>query len=123
MVVPIYSEIPVFYRQKPRGERREKIGGANAPLTNTKRQRKRDFGRVFAAMVWPGGHIRLGQLPRLKIFPYLLLVFPFLLQDLTKQPLIISFNRLIWDDSFQPVFNLSDLSRSALIPYFEVILN
>ena len=33
MVVPVYSEKPAFYRQKPRGERREKIGGANAPPT------------------------------------------------------------------------------------------
>ena len=108
MVVPIYSEIPAFYRQKPRGERREKIGGANAPPTNIKRPRKRDFGRVF-------GHTRLGQLPRLEIFPYLLLVFPFLLQNLIKRPLIFGFNRLILDDSFQLVFNLSDLSRFALI--------
>ena len=74
------------------------------------------FGHVFAAMVWPGGHTRLEELLRLVILPYLLLVFSFLLQDLTKQPLIVSFNRLIWDNSFQPVFNLSDLPRSALIP-------
>ena len=76
LVVPIYSEKPTFYRQKPRGERREKIGGANAPPTNIKRPRKRDFGLVFVAMVWPGGHTRLGQLLCLEIFPYLPAGFP-----------------------------------------------
>ena len=31
MVVPIYSEKPAFYRQKPKGERREKIGEQTLP--------------------------------------------------------------------------------------------
>ena len=82
-----------------------KIVGANAPPTVIKRPRKRYFGRVSAAMVWPGGHTRLVKLLRLVIFPYLLLVFPFLLQDLRKQSLIVGFNRLIWEDTFQSVFN------------------
>ena len=56
-----------------------------------------------------------GDLLCLAIHFYLLLVFPFQLQDLTKQPLIFGFNHLIWEDPFQPVFNLSDLPRSALI--------
>ena len=58
MVVPIYSEIPAFYRQKPRGERREKIGGANAPPSEVTKSRKRNFSSVFAAWLWPGGHSR-----------------------------------------------------------------
>ena len=92
-----------------------KIGGANVPPTNIKRPRKRGSGRVFAALVCPGGHTQLGDAPDLVILPYLLLVFSFLLHDLTKQPLIVGFNRLIWEDTFQPIFNLSDLPRSALI--------
>ena len=51
MVVPIYSEIPAFYRQKLRGERCEKIGGANVPPNSLTKPRKRGFGRVSAARV------------------------------------------------------------------------
>jgi len=58
----------------------------------------------------------MGDAPSLVILPYLLLVFWFLLQDLMKQPLIVGFNRLIWEDTFQLVFNLSDLPRSVMIP-------
>ena len=46
MVVPVYSENPAFYRQKPRGGRREKIRGANAPLILTK------DGQVATARGW-----------------------------------------------------------------------
>jgi len=35
----------------------------------------------------------------------------------------VGFNRLIWKDSFQPIFNLYYLPRSALIPWFRFILN
>ena len=58
MIVPVYSEDPAFYRQKPRGGRRKEIMGANAPPTEMIRPRKCGFGHVFAASLWPGGHSR-----------------------------------------------------------------
>ena len=63
LVVPIYSENPTFYRQKPRGERCEKIGGANAPPNSLTKPRECGFGRVSVARVWPGGHTLLGCSP------------------------------------------------------------
>ena len=66
-----------------------KIGGANAPPTNNKRPRKYGFGCVFAALVWPDGHTQLAGSPGLVNIPYLLLVFLFPLQKLTKQPVIV----------------------------------
>ena len=105
-----------MYRQKlNRGEGAYEDRGANAPPTKTKWPQKCGFGSISAAMVWPGGHTRLEELLRSVILPYLPLVFSFLLQDLMKQPLIVGLNHLIWEDSFQLVFNLSDLPRSALI--------
>ena len=115
MVVPFYSENPAFYRQKPSGERREKIGGANAPPNSLTKPRKYGFGRVSVARVWPGGHTQLVVLPSFSICINLQLDLQFKSEILTKWPLIFGFNRLIWDDSFQPVFNLSDLPRFALI--------
>ena len=53
MVVLIYSENPAFYRQKPRGGRREKIRGANAPLISTKEPRIRS--QDVATWPHPGG--------------------------------------------------------------------
>ena len=123
LIVPIYSEIPAFYRQKPRGERREKIGGENAPPTKVTKSRKRNFSSVFAAWLWPGGHSRGVVPPGFAFWLYLQLAFLFQLLDLTKRSLIIGFNHLIWEDSFQPVFNLSNFSRSALISWFWIYLN
>ena len=77
-----------------------KIGGANSPTTNPNKLRKHGYGCVSTAMVWPGGHTRLVGLSHLVIPLYLLLVFPFQLQDLMKSPLIFGFNHLIWEDSF-----------------------
>jgi len=68
-----------------------KIGGANAPPTKSNKPRKWGQSRISAALVWPGGHTRLVGLVRLVFWLYLLLVFPFQLQDLTKQPLIFGF--------------------------------
>ena len=56
MIVFIYSEKPAFYRQKPRGERHEKIGGANTPPIEATMPRKHGYFRVSAAWLWPGGH-------------------------------------------------------------------
>ena len=47
--------------------------------------------------------------------PFVLVDSLFQLMDLKKWSLIVGFNHLIWEDPFQPVFNLSDLPRSALI--------
>jgi len=77
MVVPIFSENPAFYRQKPRGEKCEKIGGANAPPNSLTKLRKRGFGRVFTARVWPGGHTLLVVLPEFSICIYLQLDLQF----------------------------------------------
>ena len=54
-----------------------KIGGANASPTDATKPRKRGFGRVFAAMVWPGGHTLLVALPRFGDLPLSLADFPF----------------------------------------------
>ena len=75
MVVTIYSKKPAFYRQKPRGGRREKIRGANAPLISTKEPRIRGLA------VWP----QLGgTAPRFEIQLYLVLDFPLQLLILIK---------------------------------------
>jgi len=99
---------------------RRKVGGANAPPTTITKPRKRGLGRVFVALGWRGGHTQMVGLPGLLIRLYLLLVFSFQLQNLTKQSLIVGFNRLIWEDSFQLIFNLSDMPRFALIPWFRI---
>ena len=67
-----------IYSQKPKGGDPGKIGGANAPPTESVVPRKRGLGRVSAALVWPGGHTKGGEAPGLKNSPYLLLVFLFL---------------------------------------------
>ena len=100
LIVCVYSENPAFYMQKPRGGRREEIGGANAPLTEMIRPRKRGFGRVFAAWLWPGGHSRGVVTPGFAFWLYLQLDFSFQLLDLTKRSLIVGFNNLIWEDPF-----------------------
>ena len=77
MVILIFSENPAFYRQKPRGERCEKIGGANAPPNSLTKPRKCGFGRVSAARVCPGGHTLLVVLPVFSIYLYLQLDLQF----------------------------------------------
>ena len=114
MVVAIFSENPAFYRQKPRGERCEKIGGANAPPNFLTKP------RICDQRVWPGGHTLLVVLPGFSIYIYLQLDLQFKSGILTKWPLILGFNRSICRDLFQLVFNLSDLPRSALIPWFRI---
>ena len=61
MIVPIYSENPAFYRQKPRGGRCEKIRGANAPLISTKEPRIHGSGRGSAAWLWPPVHTQAAK--------------------------------------------------------------
>ena len=89
-----------IYREKPNGGERTKIGGANAPPTDSNKPRKRGFGRVSTARVWPGGHTRGVELPGFVIWCYLLLDLQFWVLDLTKRPLIFGFNRLILEDLF-----------------------
>ena len=104
MVVPIFSENPTFYRQKPRGERCEKIGGANAPPNSLTKPRKCGFGRVSAARVWPGGHTLLVVLPGFSICIYLYLDLQFMSGILTKWPLILGFNRSTQEGFFSTGF-------------------
>ena len=75
MVVPIFSENPAFYRQKPRGERCEKIEGANAPPSSLTKPWKRGNCRIFAAFLWPGGHSWGGTASHFEIQLYLVLDF------------------------------------------------
>ena len=82
MVVPFCSAETSIYRAKPKGGIPGRLGEQTLP------QRTQD-SRVSAALVWPGGHTQLTGSPDLVNFPYLLLVFLFLLQKLTKQPLIV----------------------------------
>ena len=77
-----------IYSQKPKVGDPGKIGGANAPPTASVMPRKRSLGRVCAALVWPGGHTKGRGAAGLKGISHLQLVFLFLLQPLTKQPLI-----------------------------------
>ena len=63
-----------------------KIGGANAPPNSPTKPRNRDFGRVSAARVWPGGHTLLVGLPDFAFWLYLQLDFSFKSGILTKWP-------------------------------------
>ena len=92
MVVPFSVQILPFYRQKLNLQDPMKIGGANAPPNSPTEQRKRDFGRVFAARVWPGGHTLLVELPGFSFWLYLQLDLQFKSGILTKWPLIFGFN-------------------------------
>ena len=100
MIVPIFSENPAFYRQKLRGERCEKIWGANAPPNSLTKPRKRGFCRILTARVWPGGHTLLVVLLNFSICIYLQLDLQFKSGILTKWPLILGFNRSICRDLF-----------------------
>ena len=115
MVVSFFVQILSFYRQKPNLQDKMKIGGANAPPNSITEPRKRDFGRVSAAFLWPGGHSLLVELPGFASCIYLQLDFQFESGILTKWPLIFASTNRFWEDSSQPVFNLSDLP-TALIP-------
>ena len=72
-----------------------KIGGAYVPPNSLTKPRKRGFGRVFVARVWPGGHTLLVVLPGFSICFYLQLDLQFMSEILTKWPLIFVFNQLI----------------------------
>ena len=112
-----------IYSQKPKGGDPGKIGGANAPPTDTVLPRKRGLGRVFAAVVWPGGHTKRGA-SGLKIIPYLLLVFSFLLQPLTKQALILRLQSLDSGRIFLNLLICQDLAQiSSLRINSELIQN
>ena len=54
-----------------------KIGGANAPPNSLTKLRKRGFGRVSAARVWPGGYTLLVVIPGFAIYFYLQLDLQF----------------------------------------------
>ena len=75
LVVPFLVQMRAFYRQKPNLKDPGKSGGANAPPTEFKQPRKRDFGRVSAARVWPPSHTLLVGLPSFTFCFYLQLVF------------------------------------------------
>ena len=107
MVVPFSVQILAFYRQNPHEENHGKIGGANAPPTTFKQPRKRGFGRVSAARVWPGGHTLLVDFPAFFCCFYIQLVFSFESSIVTKWPWILGFNRSIlrgfFSTGFQPL--------------------
>ena len=90
MVVPFSVKILAFYRQKPNLQDPGEIGGANAPPNSTTKPRKRGFGRVSAARVWPGGHTLLVGLPGFEFWFYLGLVLQFSSEILKKWPLIFA---------------------------------
>ena len=110
MVLPFSVQILPFYRQKPNLQERIKIGGANAPPNSITEPRKRGFGRVSAARVWPDGHTLLVELPGFSFWLYLQLDLQFKSEILTKWPLIFASTDRFWEDSSQPVFNLSDFA-------------
>ena len=112
MVVPFSVQILPFYRQKPNLQDPGKIGGANAPPNSLTKPRKRGFGRVSAARVWPGGHTLLVGLPGISFFLYLGLDLQFSSEILKKWPLIFTSTDRFWEDSSQPVFNV------LILPWF-----
>jgi len=83
-----------FYREKPSGGERTKIGGAITPPTISTKPRKcckAAFPQPGCDQVATPG----GTAPGLAIFLYLVLDFSFQLLDLMKLPLIFGFNQLI----------------------------
>ena len=72
-----------------------KIGGANAPPNSLTKPQKYDFGCVFVAKVWPGGHTLLVVLPDFLICNHIYLDLQFMSGIFTKWPLILGFNRSI----------------------------
>ena len=74
------------------------------------------MGHVSAALVWPDGHTQLDGTPILVNIPYLLLVFLFLLQKLTKQPLIVWLQPL---DSGRILLNLLFAGPEAFLSSFD----
>ena len=100
MVVPIYSGIPAFYRQKPRGERREKIGGANAPPNKRWMVAETQFWSRFrghGVARWP--HEVGGNSP-FDDTPLSLAGFPVSAPGFDETAFDFGFNHLIWEDSF-----------------------
>ena len=66
------------------------IGGANAPPNSPTKPRKRGFGLVSVARVWPGGHTLLVGLPGFEFWFYLGLNLQFSSEILQKWPLIFA---------------------------------
>ena len=87
-----------------------KIGGANAPPNSPTEPRKRGFGRVSAARVWPSGHTLLVGLPGFSTCLYLQVDLQFKSGILKKWPLILGFNRSIQGGFFSTGFNRSELT-------------
>ena len=86
LVVPFSVKVLAFYRQKPNVQDPGEIGGANAPPNSPTKPRKRGFGRVSAARVWPGGHILLVGRAGFPFCFYLQLVSSFGSSMVTKWP-------------------------------------
>ena len=110
MVVLFFSAQTSIYKEKPQGGNPGKIEGANAPPNSLTKPRKCGFGRVSAARVWPPGHTLLVELPGFSFWLYLQLDLQFKSGILTKWPLIFASTDRFWEDSSQPVFNLSDFA-------------
>ena len=107
---PFSAQRMAFYRQNPNHQDPGEIGGADAPPNSPTLPRKRGFGRVSTARVWPGGHTLLVSLPGFAFWLYLQLDFQFESGVVTKWPLIFASTDRFWEDSSQPVFNLSDFA-------------
>ena len=101
---------PVFIGKNQKGRIPGRLGEQTLPQLTL-------LGRVSVALVWPGGHTQLVGAPGLVNSPYLLLVFLFLLQTLTKQPLIVWLQPL---DSGRILLNLLICQDFALIPLFRI---
>ena len=84
MIVPFSVKIHAFYREKPNLQDPGEIGGANAPPNSTTKPRKRGFGRISAARVWPGGHTLFVGLPGISFCLYLGLDLQFSSESLKK---------------------------------------
>ena len=112
-----FSAQTSIYKEKPQGGNPEKIGGANAPPNSLTKPRKRGFGRVFAARVWPGGHTLLVGLPGISSCLYLGLNLQFRSEILKKWPLIFLLNRLILRGFFSTGFQPLDF---ALIQWAQI---
>ena len=106
MVVQFQHNNCPFIGQKPNNQNPGEVGGANAPPNSPTKPRKRGFGRVFAARVWPDGHTLLVGHPGSFFWLYPLLVSSFDPWILTKWPWILGFNRSILRGFFSTGFNL-----------------
>ena len=119
MVVHFSAQILAFYRHNHNNQDLGEIGGANAPPNSPTMLRKRGFGRVSTARVWPDGHTLLVGLSGMSFYLYLQLVSSFEFRILTKWPLILCFNRSMLRGFFSIGFQPLDF---ALITECELIL-